>query len=177
MGLFDTIEIIRVASALLPQCAAGHPITEFQTKDFEDPYQRRHLVFDDVIYRLAERQPLEERSPTLVDTTLIVVTTHEVRYERLRASGNVCAYSYCHECDPVVFEAPLDRWHGGIDHVYPWCEYDILFRDGQLTEVHPITLESRDDVEKKFPNRARVPDTDRIAVRHFELLRKNPNKR
>jgi len=174
MGSFDTIRFIDVTSEdmlLVPACAAGHHMADVQTKDFDPDENTQYVVWHGVLYKIvAQRDPVNE-APTLVDNDLIIKSTSTTRYKRLHDTVSVRAYTHCDQCLPVLFETNGYNWRGDVvTELEPWCEWELKFEKGHLLELEPIRVESRADVAKKNHTieRAHIPDTDRIAVRHFE---------
>ena len=162
----DTYDTLRFHDDAAPRCAAGHRITELQTKDLAcdlDDY----VVFGGRLYR-----PGTERTESVhVDDAGRLVLTEVRHAERTSVSVELTAYGRCHECPPVLYLEDARSWHG--DYVcerQPWCEWRFAFRDGVLERVDAVRVESRADVATALRREGLevLDDEERLARLHRE---------
>lgn len=167
MGMFDSVHFITGGHRV--RCAAGHEQRDFQTKDFG---------CDLTDYRVAGERPrifescvgVAEIHDVSGSGNLKVTTVRE--YAPMTHSGEVTIYTFCEECNPVVYE--IERFgRAEIDSALPWVEYVLTVRDGVVTKIAPSRVESRTDLADSLVALGRrvLPDDDRVAAREIEQHR------
>lgn len=171
MGMYDNVHFIN-SGLITPACAAGHVFedVELQTKDF-DCNLDTYYVFTGTLYceKGGMRSELVRPVAREADDKALV-TTWQTRGPLVPFTGSIHAYTHCRMCLPVLEHRPM-HWNDGIVEHKPWCEYLVAFRDGRLTAVDKVRVESRDDVRKTIEAWGRsLPDTDHVAQKHFERL-------
>jgi hypothetical protein len=175
--MYDTIYFIdgHGVTRGAPQCAEGHLLLgDLQTKDFEcnlDTY----YVFNRTLFlqpgglgAIARRlaNPELYAGPDYVRHDKALVITHKTVAELAPFTGVIHVYTHCRECLPVLVHSVSAGWNGGIVEHEPWCEFAVTFKDGQLTEITPVSVETRDQIKARLHDV--LPDTDMVAQRHFE---------
>jgi len=173
MGMFDSFFVLDDQSAAKFLCAAGHPQkgVELQSKSLEcnmDSY----FIYEGQLY-VSARYEHEHIEKAYVITDAGLAATQTTTYKRYGINRTIECYSQCYACDPVVFEG--DHLFGGrVSERSPDVEFEVSFVDGRLNEVRQSKCESRDEIRQKLLKEGLevLPDDDRIAKRHLELLRK-----
>lgn len=179
--MFDTIYLLHEEDYSRVLCADGHPMTDnLQTKDL-DNVMAAYYVFRGQVYF----QPKGERSSSndvkkfeVVENKL--VSRNIESYEKHSLSEkNICAYAYCNECLPVISEPNSSIMWRSINETYPLCEWSFSFENGILVDVKPLKLQTRDDIRNELALRGvlALPDNDRIAKKHLELLQQENRKK
>jgi hypothetical protein len=169
MGMYDRFVFLET-DHLTPGCAAGHHFVdvELQTKDFDcnldTYYVSKELLY--IEYGGLRTNIVTPQKRERVDNALI--TTWQTRAALMPFTGTANGYTSCHQCLPVL-ELRESAWGDPVQEHYPWCEYQLAFRDGKLWAVTPVRVETRDEIRAKWPGS--IPDTDHIAQKHFERLR------
>ena len=172
MGMFDSIYVIDDQTAAKFLCAAGHPQNnvELQTKSLEcnmDDY----FVYEGQLYVNSRREREAKSEYAVTDAGLSITRTALAK--RYGINRTLVCYSQCHTCDPVVFESE-HSFAGRVSERSPRVEFEVSFVDGRLAEVRPHNCETRDEIRSKLLKEGVevLPDDDRIAKKHLELLRK-----
>lgn len=168
MGMFDSI--YKVLSGKRISCAAGHDQidVEMQTKDLECNFLS-YYICNNKLYR-SNNNP--QTSFDLKDTLQIV---HRTSTEPCSLTKSITVYGGCKICDPIIFERGGNLW-GRVGERWVWCEWELFFEEGMLLKVEPVTLETRDQLRAKMLKGGCeniLPDDDRVARKHLELLRTN----
>ena len=166
MGMFDTFHV--TGDKL--KCAAGHSFDgiDLQTKSLEcnlDCY----ILFDGRLYIQKRGNSYKETLTPVVEGELLV-RMFRCEADPTIITDAVTVYGSCTECDPVCFESK-HSFGDNISHRYPWCEWNLVFVKGKLIEIEPVQLETREIIRKGDMDKY-LPDDDRVAKRHIELLRK-----
>lgn len=176
MGMYDRFYTFD-ARVPLP-CAAGHPQlrNQFQTKDFDEPGLDGYYLYEGRLFRVAGRSKDTGDEKLLPDGEAVVLVTSR-RAEFFPFTGVLNVYTYCYECAPVLFESGSAReiWGDIVQERKPRIVYSLTFRNGRLEAVKPVELQSREDVRRELREALGervLPDDDRLARRHFELLNK-----
>ena len=170
MGMFDNLVLLG-ESANLVRCAHGHVQEDLQTKSLErllDVY----YVYERVLYRTmrtAEERIVKPRE--MEDGRL------KLRSERdafpFAQTGEVVVYTHCKDCDPVVYES-ASSFGGRVSDSRVWVEYELDFREGRLVKTAALSAKTREETREQMlrDGVAVLPDDDRVARRHLEMLRK-----
>ena len=170
MGMFDNLVLLG-ESANLVRCAHGHVQEDLQTKSLErllDVY----YVYERVLYRtMRAAQERIARSLEMEDGKL------RIRFERdaslFAHTGEVVVYTHCKDCDPVVYES-ASSFGGRVSDRRVWVEYELDFREGRLVKTAALSTKTREETREQMlrDGVAVLPDDDRVARRHLEMLRK-----
>jgi hypothetical protein len=172
MGTYDTLTIVGPSRLV---CAAGHPLTTFQTKDFREPSMDSYALRGTVLF-LGERN---EEGNTWVDAGDELISRREERFRRVTdVGGPIAIYTHCEVCAPVVFERDSLSWDH-LDERRPWVEYELLFARGELIDLKPLRVESRADVRLDLEKSGVgvLPDDDRLVRRHLALRERGGGRR
>jgi len=100
MGMFDNVVILDEPLA----CPAGHLLGGLQTKSFRDPSLSTYLIGGDRVVRAAGRSWRDESDERSAWRITGDEAVHETRYrlERVSPPADVCVYSHCALCEPVL---------------------------------------------------------------------------
>lgn len=170
MGMFDNLVLLG-ESASLVRCAHGHVQEDLQTKSLErllDVY----YVYERVLYR--SMRAAEER---IVRPREMEDGKLRIRFERdalrFAHTGEVVVYTHCSDCDPVVYES-ASSFVGRVSDRRVWVEYELDFREGGLVKTAALSTKTREETREQMlrDGVAVLPDDDRVARRHLEMLRK-----
>jgi hypothetical protein len=162
MGLYDTI---RFHGDEAPRCAAGHPLSDLQTKDL-DCVMNEYSVFAGRLYR-----PATERAQSaVVDDQGRLILTQTRTAAPASITIDAAAYGYCTECLPVLFLRDSALAWDHVDERRPWCEWRFVFRDGRLERCETVRLESREAVADALRREGLevLADDERLARLHYE---------
>lgn len=159
------------------RCASGHPVIDMQSKDF-DCAMLTYRVFGGKIY-VSKRDglfsdDLPASSVHVQDGNLIV--TERTIHTQVRTSVSARVYTHCEMCEPVMTVSSRGSWHGDICEEWrPWCEFQILYRDGEITEVNPLRVETREAVRKGLRERGLkdLLDDDPLVIVHRQRKAKD----
>jgi hypothetical protein len=171
--MFDSIYVIDEQTAAKFLCAAGHPQrnVELQTKSLEcnmDSY----YVHEGQLYEYVRREGARAKSVYAVTDAGLTVTETRT-FKRYGINRVIVCYSQCYTCDPVVFESE-HSFGGRVSERSPRVEFTVSFKDGLLVDVQQHHCETRDEIRAKLLKEGVevLPDDDRIAKKHIELMRK-----
>lgn len=133
-------------------------------------------MYEGRLFRLLGRSE-EPRDEKLHPDGEAVIHTISRRAEFFPFTGVVNVYTCCYECAPVLYESDgaRDSWGDIVHERRPSIEYSLRFRNGKLEAVEPVKIESREDVRRELREALGervLPDDDRLARRHFKLLKK-----
>ena len=80
------------------------------------------------------------------------------------------AYGHCMECRPVLYLGEGTLPSDYVHERQPWCEWGLVFRDGQLERCDTVRVESREAVAGALRREGRevLDDDERLARLHFE---------
>lgn len=166
MGIYDTIRLLGDAA---PLCAAGHRVADLQTKDL-DCAMAVYSLHGERLYR-----PSKERNEAVnIDDRGRLIVTQTQLCEPASISADIRAYSHCGECRPVLYLRE-PGWRGDcVQERRPWCEWQLMFRDGRLVRCDPVRLESRESVANALRREGIevLADDERLARLHFERATK-----
>jgi hypothetical protein len=176
MGMFDSVWFLGKAAERVT-CAAGHPLVgELQTKDLDGGMDRYFVHATDAGLQLFTGKAHRKTIERVIERGAFLRETVVSDYLPSLLSVTIDAYGSCGECDPVVYEREVGSVYGdAVGEARARCEYELTFVKGLLTAVEPVRVESRDQVRERLQKTQVVtvlPDDDRIAKRHLELLRK-----
>ena len=173
MGMFDTVVLYPPDRERL-RCAAGHPLSECQTKDMGEPAMEHYFVFQGKLYRASPGR--SDSTPLVVEGGVVLRT--DVPAEPVPFTGTALIYGHCGDCQPVL---SLGQGHGlswdMVQEHSPSCEWDARFSAGELVALDPVLVESRDDLRAALAKRGLdvLADDDRIAKRHLALREERGN--
>lgn len=166
MGMYDTIRFYGNAA---PRCAAGHRITDLQTKDLDCALEV-YSIYGDRLYR-----PGKDRteSAQLDECGRLKLTETRVA-EAASLSLELRAYSHCAECRPVLYLSEGTLRGDYVHERWPWCEWGFVFRDGRLERYDAVRVESRAALADalRCEGREVLDDDERLARLHFERVGK-----
>lgn len=173
MGMFDHVVILGEPLA----CVAGHPLGGLQTKSFLDPSLTTYLIEGDRVVRTAGRSwqdesGEDERSAWRVAGDEAVHETH-YRLEPVSPPADVCVYSHCAHCEPVLVRVDQASTWGDIVHEHRvFVEFSLQFSEGEPMEIKRVTGDREDLMEDLRRAGLRVlEDDDPLAVAHREIRR------
>ena len=178
MGMFDSFYVLDDTSQFL--CAGGHHQkgVELQSKSLgclmDIYYVREGMLY---VLRREDDDNAQDIEYNIVDAGLLIVRREVAKRHGLNQT--VTMYTSCMTCDPVVFEhAGSGHWDGKVGERSPRVELDVTFTDGRVTKVVPNGCETREEVRKELlaSGVLALPDDDRIAKRHIELLRERTGR-
>ena len=168
MGMFDTVQFIGPSPIT---CAAGHENNDFQTKDLDCSMQH-YTVIGGEVYEVPSSAIVEKYEQDAEGK-------HWLQWKRLLGktalSGTATIYTTCKHCLPVLTLSNVTFFGDRVQEHYPRVENEVEFKAGRLVSSAPTDRnQTREDVKKEIT--ARCPaevldDTERLAVRHFELLK------
>ena len=173
MGMFDNVVILDEPLA----CPAGHPLGGLQTKSFCDPSMSTFLISGDRVVRAAGRSWRDESDEDERSAWRITgdEAVHETRYrlERVSPPADVCVYSHCARCEPVLVR--VDRastWGDIVQEHRVFVEFSLQFSDGEPMRVERVTGGREELMEDLRRAGLRVlEDDDPLAVAHREIQR------
>jgi hypothetical protein len=158
-------------------CPAGHPLGGLQTKSFHDPSLSTYLIGGDRVVRAAGRSwrddnDGDERSAWRITGDEAV---HETWYrlEPVSPPAEVCVYSHCAHCEPVLVR--VDRpsiWGDIVQEHRLFVELSLQFSEGEPMRVKRVTggREELKDELRRAGLRV-LEDDDPLAVAHREIQR------
>jgi hypothetical protein len=170
MGMFDNMVLLGEGAGLV-RCAHGHVQEDLQTKSLEcllDVY----YVYERILYR--SMRAAEER---IVKPREMEDARLKLRFERdafrFAHTGEVVVYTHCKDCDPVVYES-ASSFGGRVSDRRIWVEYELDFRKGRLVKTGALSARTREETREQMlrDGVAVLPDDDRVARRHLEMLHK-----
>lgn len=177
MGMFD--HVVMLDEPLT--CPAGHSIGGLQTKSFPDPSMSTYLIRGDRVVRTAGRSWLDatdedERSAWRITGDEAV---HETLYrlEPVSPPADVCVYSHCERCAPVLVR--VDRastWGDIVQEHRLFVEFSLQFSppssEAEPMRVKRVTAGREELMEELRRAGLRVlEDDDPLAVAHHEIQR------
>jgi hypothetical protein len=170
MGMFDNVILLGEGASLV-RCAHGHAQQDLQTKSL-DCLMDDYYVHDRVLYHAMRGGEAPVAKPRRLEDGKL-----RLRWERdalrVTLTGEIVAYTQCHDCDPIVYESE-SSFAGHISDRRVWVEYELQFRDGRLVEAVALSAKSREETREEMlrDGVAVLPDEDRVARRRLEMLRK-----
>jgi len=179
MGTPDTFVVVDPEDAKRFLNGDGKPMLDIQmqSKSFGSTMDY-YYIFGGVAYGSCSRwgrnfgpkdceAPLPEEWDT-VERNGEVILVQAVPYRR--SSLNHSGLVYCTDNNTRPVLALADNRHNYIQERYPWCEWEIEFKDGGLVRVTPKKVQTRADVigevQDKF-SEVLLADNHPIAVKHF----------
>ena len=173
MGMFDNVVILGEPLA----CPAGHPLGGLQTKSFRDPSLTTYLIEGDRVVRTLGRSwhdesDEDERSAWRVAGNEAVHETH-YRLEPVSPPADVCVYSHCAHCEPVLVRVDRASTWGDIVHEHRvFVEFSLQFPEGEPMRVTRVTGGRENLMEELRRDGLRVLEDDHpLAVAHREIRR------
>ncbi len=182
MGMFDNVIILDEPLA----CPAGHPLGGLQTKSFPDPSMSTYLIRGGRVVRAAggswrDESDGDERSGWRITGDEVV---HEIRYrlERVSPPAEVCVYSHCAHCEPILVRTDrASLWGDIVQEHRLFVEFSLQFPEGEPPSVPipsvPMTVKrvtgGREELMGELRrNGQRVLEDDApLAVAHREIQR------
>jgi len=171
MGMFDNVVILDEPLA----CPAGHLLGGLQTKSFRDPSLSTYLIGGDRVVRAAGRSWRDESDERSAWRITGDEAVHETRYrlERVSPPADVCVYSHCALCEPVLVR--VDRastWGDIVQEHRLFVEFSLRFSEGEPMRVKRVTGGREELMEDLRRAGLRVlEDDDPLAVAHREIQR------
>ncbi len=143
MGMHDSFEI--VGDTRFPfTCIAGHPVRDFQSKNWGCMLQH-FTVFGDRVYERSYRRVEDTRREVVDAGTLVEHVSIRQELVLVRRYDRVTLYTDCLSCTPV-----LTRSHFIQEH-FPWVELDVRLDDGAICKVTKSPAsETRGSVRSKL---------------------------
>lgn len=135
MGMFDEF---RDMDGRLT-CAAGHKPTGWQTKAFERE-MTTYFLYQGKLFV----QDHEDKRDFYLDAQGDLRQPRERVAVPVLRTAEIAVYTHCAECEPVLHTGG-NSWSSCISERQPWCEYRLVFVRGELDEVRPYRLETRDE--------------------------------
>ena len=173
MGMFDNVILLDEPLA----CPAGHPIGGLQTKSFPDPSMSTYLIRGGRVVRAAggswrDERDGDERSGWHITGDEVV---HEVRYrlEPVSPPAEVCVYSHCAHCEPVLVRSDrASLWGDIVQEHRLFVEFSLQFPEGEPMTVKRITG-GREDLMQALRRAGLhvLSDDAPLAVAHREIQR------
>lgn len=178
MGMYDDVEIVdpRITIA----CDAGHRLTQFQTKDFENAMDR-YYVYDRRLFRYRYMSDTRERVRFDLDPeqgNLFIRHTSVASPHGF--TGAVQIYAHCETCLPVLYIGEYTSvLNEAVHERQPWCEFSIQFIDGKYVAATSVRVESREGMIAELTKNGVLvlKDDETIAKRHFTLRQQNRNRK
>lgn len=166
MGMYDTI---RIHGEAAPRCSAGHRVGDLQTKDL-DCAMAVYSLHDQRLYRPAKER---DESAAIDDRGRLILTEARI-CEPASITAEVCAYTHCEECLPVLYLCEPGMRGDRVQERRSWCEWRLVFRDGRLERYEPVRFESRESVADALRREGLevLADDERLARLHFERASK-----
>lgn len=183
MGTPDTFIIVDPEDAKKFLNGVGQPMlhADMQSRHFGSTLST-YYIFGGIAYGHASRRALRYADldgPPACDLPLddewataerngetLLLQTSPFRRSRLHNRGVL----YCPDRDTKPVLALTDGFHGFVKERFPWCEWEVEFKDGELVSVTPKKIQTREDVieevRKTFED-VLLADEHPIAVKHF----------
>ena len=171
MGMFDNVVILDEALA----CPAGYPLGGLQTKSFGDPSVSTYLIGGDRVVHAVGRSWRDERDEDERSAWRIIgdEAVHETLYrlEPVSPPAEVCVYSHCAHCEPVLVR--VDRattWGDIVQEHRLFVEFSLQFSEGEPMKVKRVTGGREELMEDLRRAGLRVLEDDEpLAVAHREI--------
>ena len=165
MGMYDTMRFYGDGA---PVCAAGHPLRELQTKDWECVLAL-YAVLRERLYRggTTSGETVHPRD----DGRLSLL--REQIAEPVALTGEVTAYTHCDNCRPVLYLRDTNSaWGDYVHERHPWYEWWLVFVAGALERREAVRVETREMVAHQLRQEGLevLDDNDRLARLHFGRL-------
>jgi hypothetical protein len=120
-------------------------------------------------------RPAKERDEAVaIDDRGHLILTETRICEPASITAELRAYTHCEECRPVLYLRE-PGWQGDrVQERRPWCEWQLVLRDGRLERCEPVRLESREAVADALRREGLevLADDERLARLHFERASK-----
>ena len=173
MGMFDNVVILDEPLA----CPAGHTVRGLQTKSFHDPSMTTYLIAGGRVLRTTggswrDESDEGERSAWRITGDEAV---HETRYrlEPVSPPADLCVYSHCSHCEPVLVR--VDRatlWGDIVQEHRLFVEFSLRFPEGEPMRATCVTGGRAELMEELRRDGLRVLEDDNpLAVAHREIQR------
>lgn len=146
---------------------------ELQTKgldaDLDDYYVFQNRLY---VIRCGEKRAPARKAPRVDGGQLVWESVYTAAPLPLSWEGTL--HAFCHLGKPVL---TLQDGVGGdsVEEHWPWASWWVIFWEGTLTSVEAsAAMQSRQQLREALLERGLdvLPDTDRLAQRHFALLDK-----
>lgn len=173
MGMFD--HVVMLDEPLT--CPAEHPLGDLQTKSFAEPSMSTYLIEGGRVVLAARRSwrgedDEEERSAWRIHGDEAV---HETLYrlERVSPPAEVCVYSHCARCEPVLVRTDRATLWGDIVQEHPlFVEFSLQFPEGEPMRVKRVSGNREGLMDELRRTGLRVLEDDApLAVAHREIQR------
>lgn len=173
MGMFDHVVMLDEPLA----CPAGHPLAGLQTKSFPDPSMSTYLIAGDRVVRTAGRSwrddgDEDERSAWRITGDEAVHETH-YRLEPVSPPADLCVYSHCARCEPVLVRTDrASLWGDIVQEHRLFVEFSLQFPEGEPMRVRRVTGNRDELVDELRRSGLRVLEDDApLALAHREIQR------
>jgi hypothetical protein len=180
MGLFDTVVILDE----ILRCPHGHPLSDFQTKDFDDPSMDVYLLDGPRVHRVVRGRFTrdgegEEEHWRLEGNSAVFQRRQEV--ERVIPPGEVVFYTSCGACTPVLVRSDRPHlWGDLVDERQLWVEFRATFGHSETRRIER-TSGTRDDLAAELRGEGLrvLRDDEPLAIAHAEVraAREKPPRR
>jgi len=173
MGMYDNVVMLDEPLA----CPSGHPLGGLQTKSFCDPSMSTFLIRGDRVVRAAGRSWRDEGDEDERSAWRIAgdEAVHETWYrlEPVAPPAEVCVYSHCAHCEPVLVRTDrASMWGDIVQEHRLFVEFSLQFPEGEPMRVKRVTGGREDLMEELRRAGLHVlEDDDPLAVAHREIQR------
>jgi hypothetical protein len=170
MGRFDHVVVLDEVL----RCPHGHPVSDFQTKSFDDPSMDTYLFDGPRVHRVARGRhdgadDAASEHWRLDGDAAVFHRRHAVG--RVVPSGEVVFYTSCGECPPVLIRSdrPL-AWGDLVAERRLWVEFRAIFGPGESRRIER-TSGTRDDLAAELRDEGLrvLRDDEPLAIAHFEI--------
>lgn len=167
MGMYDHVVVLDETL----RCPHGHPVEDFQTKSFADPWMATYLVAGAHVHLVTPGGLGDDTSAEhwrLAGDVAVFQRRHAV--ERINPPGEIAFYTSCGKCPPVLIRSEHPRaWDDLIDERRLWVEFLMTFVDGQ--RHIECTSGTRDDLmtELRKEGLRVMRDDEPLAIAHHEI--------
>jgi hypothetical protein len=178
--MFDTVVVLDEVL----RCPHDHPVSDFQTKSFEDPSMDVYLFDGPRARRVARGRSADDGEGATEHWRLdgnAAVFQRRQATELVVPPREVVFYTACEECPPVLIRSDrLHAWGDLVEERQLWVEFQAAFGPGETRRI-VRTSGTRDDLATELRGEGLrvLRDDEPLAIAHAEIraARKEPPRR